>query len=194
MAPTTRDWQRTTFGPFARRTIAALAEAMFTHPDDPPDAGARARFEWLAGDADAYVSNASALMRIGFWCMLLVLELLPLFVVGRLSRCSSLRLEVRVRYLEKLDRGRVVFLALFVTVWKTLLTILYFEHPEAAPMLGYDGKHERYKNVKRPTALEARAPSGAQGSQSASRSALGSRAELDPRNDLPARGSKVSLQ
>lgn len=154
----TRDWERTTFGPFARRTIVGIAEALFTDPDDPADRGARARFEWLAGDADAMISNASIAMRIGMWAMLFILEITPIFAVGRFSRCSSLPLDARVHYLEKLERGRVVFLALFVTVWKTLLTILYFEHPEAAPKLGYDGKHERFKNVKRPTALEARAP------------------------------------
>jgi len=154
----TRDWERTTFGPFARRTIIGLAEALFTDPDEPADRGAKARFEWLAGDADAMISNASGPMRLAMWMMLFVLEVLPLFVVARFARCSSLPLDHRVRYLERLERGRVVFLALFVTVWKTLLTILYFEHPEAAPKLGYDGKHERWKNVKRPATLEARAP------------------------------------
>src|SRR5260221_14759068 len=123
MPPTTRDWERTTFGPFARKVIVGLAEAFFTDPDAPPDEGAAARFEWVSRDADAYVSNASGQMRVGFWCMLLVLELLPLLVVGRFARCSSLPIDVRVRYLEKLDRGRVVVLSLFVTVWKTLLTI-----------------------------------------------------------------------
>ena len=160
--PTTRDWERTTFGPFARRVIVGLCGAFFTDPDAPPDEGAAARFEWVSKDADAYVSNASGQMRFGFWMMLFVLEMLPLFVVGRWSRCSSLPLDVRVRYLDKLDRGPAVFLALFVTAWKTLLTILYFEHPEAAPKLGYDGRHERYVNakyVRRPGAsLGARAP------------------------------------
>lgn len=157
--PTTRDWERTTFGPFTRRTIVGLAEAFFTEPGAPHDEHDRARdrYEWTANEADSYVSNASFQMRAGMWLMLVVLELAPLFVVGRLSRCSSLPVDARVHYLEKIDRGRVVLLALFVTVWKTLLTILYFENPEAAATLGYDGKHERFK-AKRPAALEARAP------------------------------------
>jgi hypothetical protein len=158
---TTRDWERTTFGPFARRVIVGLTEAFFTDPDAPPDERAQARYEWVANDADGYVSNASGQMRFGFWFMLFVLEVLPLVVVGRFARCSSLPVPMRVRYLDRLDRSRVVVLALFVTAWKTLLTILYFEHPETASMLGYDGRHERFKNakyVRRSPALEARAP------------------------------------
>jgi hypothetical protein len=149
--PVTRDFERTTFGPFARRAIRGAAEAFFTDPDAPADlpdlagGGADARMEWLVADADDMVSHGSAQLQTGLRIAITVLELLPIFVIGRLSLASNLSLEERVRFLRKVETGPLTFLALLVVAWKTLLTVLYFEHPEAAPLLGYDGKHERYK-------------------------------------------------
>ncbi|MEO7093453.1 MAG: hypothetical protein ABI175_09395, partial [Polyangiales bacterium] len=80
---------------------------------------------------------------------LVLLELLPLFVVGRLSRCSSLPLATRVLYLQRLEAGPITQLALLVVLWKSVLTIIYFEHPEAAPHLGHDHRHERHLRVKK---------------------------------------------
>ena len=159
VVPATRDWQRVTFGPFARRAIRAVAEAMFTDQTAPVDEGAKARFEWLVLDADAMISNGSRQLRLGMRCTIVLLELLPLFVVGQLSRCSALPLSTRVRYLQRLEAGPITQLALLVVLWKSLLTILYFEHPEAAPQLGHDGRHERHARVKTKRALPL-APEG----------------------------------
>ena len=154
--PKSRDWERTTFGPFSRRVIFALAEALFTDPDAPSDRGAAARFSWAVSDVDAMISNASAGHRILVRVTLVLLELLPLVIVGRFARCSSLPIDARVAYLSRLDRHRITQLALPVVLWKTLLTMVYFEHPEAAPILGYDGRHEHYLRVgKKPRAKVA---------------------------------------
>ena len=148
VVPETRDWQRVTFGPFARRAIRAVAEALFTD-DTVRDEGAPARFDWLVLDADAMISNGSRQLRVGMRISITLLELLPLFVVGRPSRCSTLPLPLRVRYLQRLEAGPITQLALLVVLWKSLLTILWFEHPEAAPHLGHDGRHERHLRVKK---------------------------------------------
>jgi hypothetical protein len=158
VVPVTRDWQRTTFGPFPRRAIRAVAEALFTDDTAGADEGAAARFDWLVLDADAMISNGSRQLRVGMRVSIVLLELLPVLVVGRLSRCSSLPLPTRVRYLQRLEAGPITQLALLVVLWKSLLTILYFEHPEAAPHLGHDGRHERHLRVKKralPLASEA---------------------------------------
>ena len=145
VVPASRDWERTTFGPFCRRAIRGVAEGLFTDPDDPADRGADARFSWVVEEVDAMVSNGSAQLRFGMRFTIVVVELLPLLIVGAPRLCSSLPLPARVRYLQRLEAGRITQLALLVVLWKTMLTILYFEHPEAAPRTGYDGTHERYK-------------------------------------------------
>jgi len=143
--PASRDFERKTFGPFARRAIRGAAEAFFTDPDEPSDRGAEARMVWLVADADDMVSHGSVQLQTGLRIGILVLELLPVFVIGRFALASSLTLEERVYFLRKVETGPITFLALLVIAWKTILTVLYFEHPEMAPHLGYDGRHDRYK-------------------------------------------------
>jgi len=145
IVPTTRDWQRTTFGPFGKRVLFALAEAFFTDPDDPADRGAAQRFAWLVDDVDDFISQASPSLRWGTRIAALLVELAPLFFIGRFARCSSLPLEERERYLSKVEASAVPRVAVLVVMFKTLMTVLYFEHPEAAPHLGYDGRHERFR-------------------------------------------------
>ena len=155
--PTTRDFERTTFGPFARRAIRGAAEAFFTDPNEPADRGAEARMTWLIADADDMVSHGSTQLQMGLRIAIVVLELLPLIVMGRFVLASSLTLEERVRFLRRVETGPITFLSLLVIAWKTLLTVLYFEHPEAAPHMGYDGRHDVYKRGL-PKATEVQGP------------------------------------
>ncbi len=152
VVPATRDWERTTFGPFGRRVLRAIAESFFTDPqvDDPR---APARFDWLVDDVDDFLSQASPSLRTGSRIALVLLELLPLFVIGEPSRASSLPLADRTRYLAKVEASNVPYVALLCVMFKTLMTVLYFEHPEAAPLLGHDGRHERFRRVSQPRAL-----------------------------------------
>lgn len=150
VVPATRDWERRTFGPFARRALRGIGEALFTDPHDPAESNAAARFDWLVDDADAMVSSGSRQLRWGIRIAIVLVELLPLFVIGKPRLASSLSLEQRERYLIELEASRITQLALLAVLFKTFLTVLYFEHPEAAPHLGYDARHDRYK-----VALEA---------------------------------------
>jgi hypothetical protein len=140
----TRDFERKTFGPGQRRTIHALAEALFTDPEDP-DPHADAHLAWVVEDADKLLSHGSTQLRVGMHATLVLLEVLPLFVIGRFARCSSLPREDRVRYLQQLEAARITQLALLVVLWKTLLTIVWFEHPDMAPQLGHDHVHTRFR-------------------------------------------------
>jgi hypothetical protein len=151
VVPATRDWQRTTYGPFGKRVLRSLAEAFFTDPDDPADRGADQRFAWLVDDVDDFISQASPALRLGTRAALVLVELLPVFFIGRFARCSSLGLEEREHYLATVEASAVPRVGLLVVMFKTLMTILYFEHPEAAPHLGYDGRHERWRGRALPT-------------------------------------------
>jgi hypothetical protein len=143
--PQTRDWQRKTFGPFGKRVLLALAEAFFTDSNDPADRGAAQRFIWLVDDVDDFISQASPALRWGTRVAALLVEFAPIFFIGRFARCSSLGLEDRERYLATLEASKVPRVAVLVVMFKTVMTVLYFEHPEAAPHLGYDGRHERFR-------------------------------------------------
>lgn len=147
VVPATRDWQRSTFGPYGRGVLRALAEAFFTDPDDPSDRGAGLRFDWLVDDVDDFISRASPALRNGVRIALVLIDLAPIFFVGRLRRCGSLSLADRERYLAKIEESQLPRVSLLVVMFKTLMTVLYFEHPEAAPHLGYDGRHERAQRL-----------------------------------------------
>jgi hypothetical protein len=149
VVPQTRDWQRTTFGPYGKRVLRALAEAFFTDPDDPSDRGLEKRFSWLVDDVDDFLSQASPALRYGSRIALMLVDLLPLFFIGRFARSTSLPLEERERYLAKLEATSFPRVSVLVVMFKTLMTVLYFEHPEAAPHLGYDGRHERFSRGAR---------------------------------------------
>lgn len=151
VVPETRDWQRTTFGPYSKRILRSLAEAFFTDPNDPADRGADQRFAWLVDDVDDFISQASPALRFGTRTALILVELCPLFFVRRFALCSSLSLKEREHYLATVEAATMPRVALLVVMFKTLMTILYFEHPEAAPHLGYDGRHERHKSRALPT-------------------------------------------
>jgi hypothetical protein len=145
VVPKTRDWQRTTFGPLGKKVLLSLAEAFFTDPNDPADRGAAQRFAWLVEDVDDFISQASPSLRWGTRIAAFLVELAPLLFIGRFVRCSSLGLEERERYLAAVEASAVPRVAVLVVMFKTLMTILYYEHPEAAPHLGYDGRHERFR-------------------------------------------------
>lgn len=148
VVPATRDWERTTYGAYEKRVLRAMAEAFFTDPDEPADRGARARFGWLVDDVDDFISQASPTLRWGTRVAVWLVDWLPLFFIGRFSRCENLPLDERERYLATVEESPLPRVAVLVVMFKTLMTILYFEHPEAAPVLGYDGRHERFRNIR----------------------------------------------
>jgi hypothetical protein len=136
------DYPRTTFGARHLPIVVALAEGFFAH-DGPLEPARLARF---AVDVDGAISTASKTLRFGLLAMLDIIEWTPLFVLGKASTFTSLSLEDRARYLTRLERSRLVSLALIFVAWKTLLTMLYFE--DELGLLGYPGPERvRYLSV-----------------------------------------------
>jgi hypothetical protein len=146
VVPRTRDFARTAFGPFTRRILRALGEALFVDPDRedaPPD-----RFDWMVEDCDDMIAHASDQLRYALCFSLVVLELLPLFAIGRFARMSSLPLEERERYLARLESSRLPYVALLLVGLKSVLSFVYFEHPYEMAKMGYDGRHVAHLRVK----------------------------------------------
>jgi len=145
VVPKTRDFGRTAFGPLTRKILRSLGEALFTDPEqtDAP----RDRFDWMVDDCDDMVAHASDQLRHTLRLSLVLLELLPLFVIGRFARMTSLPLEERERFLATLESSRLPYVALLVVGLKSILSLVYFEHPYALAMMGYDGRHDVHLRV-----------------------------------------------
>jgi hypothetical protein len=116
-----------------RANTRAIAETLFTTKEGPPPPE---RLDWLVEDADDFVAQAGGRARLVLWlCMTAISLLAPLFAL-RLGPFRWLSPETRTRGLERMERsarGLAVFGA------KAILCILYYEHPDSARFVGFDG-------------------------------------------------------
>lgn len=118
----------------SKRTIArarAVAEALFLTRDGPPPGD---RLDWLARELEDFLARSGSRSRlvVGF----------ALFVIGVLAPLLSLRL-VSLARMPVLERARCLarledtFGAPVLAV-KAMLSVLYYEHPDAARFVGFD--------------------------------------------------------
>jgi hypothetical protein len=114
------------------RRARAVAEAVFLRADGPPPAS---RLDWLALELEDFLARSGTQTRVVFRLSLFVVSLLAPLSIGRLRSLESLPLRERVRALGRLeDRFGPPVLAV-----KALLCVLYYEHPDAAREVGFDG-------------------------------------------------------
>lgn len=115
------------------RNLSALAEALFTTSAGPPNA---ARVRWLCAEVHDFVTRVGGrsrlLFRLALW---LVTWLAPLFSLrpGPMRWYSPTH---RARFLHRFERSFAAPLLLLV---KAITSIVYYEHPEAAAEVGFDG-------------------------------------------------------
>lgn len=137
------DWKRRGLSPTSRRVAFAVAEALLSDLDDEgalipgaPDACNRG-----VDAVDDSTGRASADLRRGFGFLCVLMEWLPLFVIGVPSRMTRLPLDARVRYLEALEASRIGFLAMLLVAFKVPLCIPAFEEGEELAATGFDRPH-----------------------------------------------------
>lgn len=136
----TKDYKRTTLKPRHRPIVRALAEAFFSPDGEVPDD----KLERFIDDVDAFVSPASKTLRFGLVMLLAGIQWSPL-LYGRFRVFSEMKLDDRIRHLEKLEASRITQLSLLVVAYKTLLTMLYYEDDDELRALGYPGpERKRY--------------------------------------------------
>ena len=87
---------------------------------------------------DDALGRASSDLRRGFVLLSLLMEWLPLFLVGAPSRMSRLPLARRVAYLEALETSRFGLLAMLLVAFKVPLSIPAFEQGEELASTGFD--------------------------------------------------------
>ncbi len=113
--------------------IEALAEALFSTDAGPPP---RARIEWLSREMDDFLARAGSRSRFVFRMSLLLVSIAAPILRGRFASLRALPIEERTEALERMERSR---LALPLLAVKAMLCILYYEHPDAAKEIGFDG-------------------------------------------------------
>jgi hypothetical protein len=118
--------------PSSRRAALALAEALFSTHDGPPPPD---RLAWLGDELDDFFGHAGLRSRLSFLlCLESVTRLVPL-VRRRPVSFTSLTVQERIEALEQLERTP---LALPFFGAKTILCMMYYEHPDAAREAGVD--------------------------------------------------------
>src|SRR5262249_6627904 len=76
-------------------------------------------------------------LRRGIAVLSLLLEWLPLFVIGALGRMSRLPIERRFAYFEALESSRFGLLAMLVVAFKVPLAVPAFEEAEELALTGF---------------------------------------------------------
>jgi hypothetical protein len=120
--------------PRMRKATWAVAEALFTTDAGPPP---KDRLDWLVEDLDHFLAHAGPRSRLIYRLCLLAISVLAPLTVWRLPPFRWLSQVKRVEALERLERSP---LGLAVFGCKMLLCIVYYEHPDAARDIGYDGR------------------------------------------------------
>jgi hypothetical protein len=134
-----RDWGRRAFGPARKRTIASVVEALFSNESEsglvPAPAELTAR---VADEFDLLVGAGSSDLRRGFSLLAFLMEWLPLFMLGELSRASRLPLARRLAYLHRLEHARFALVATLFVAFKLPLTMIAFELAPELALTGFD--------------------------------------------------------
>jgi hypothetical protein len=134
-----RDWGRRAFGPARRRSIAALAEALFS--SETPEGlvpAPPALAERVADEFDLLVGAGSSDLHRGFRLLAFLVEWLPIFVLGEASRASRLSLARRLAYLHRLEHAKIALVATLFVAFKLPLTMIAFEVGDELGSTGFD--------------------------------------------------------
>jgi alkanesulfonate monooxygenase SsuD/methylene tetrahydromethanopterin reductase-like flavin-dependent oxidoreductase (luciferase family) len=119
--------------PHARAVALALAETLFSTGSGPPSVE---RLTWLGDDLDHFFAHAGGRARAVFLlCITAIERVAPLFVghIGRFSSMPRERRHIALTRFEASPAGLAFFGA------KAALCIVWYEHPEAAREVGFDG-------------------------------------------------------
>lgn len=119
----------------ARRDAMAFGEALFARTlEDAPPAD---RMAWFITDLDDFVAHLNLRARMLFHlCLFAVTWVAPL-IAGRFARLGGLPLAERIAALEAFERTPLS-LALFGA--RAIVSLVYYEHPDAAREIGWDRK------------------------------------------------------
>ncbi|MBS2016406.1 MAG: hypothetical protein JST00_26210 [Deltaproteobacteria bacterium] len=125
-------------GPSASRSVRAFIEALFARKGEgdelvlPP----RDRTEWVCNEIDDFVARASMRSYLVVVLSLFVVDIVAPLFLRRVGRLASLEPADRIHALERFEKSSLSPVLLAV---KALVCIHYYEHPDAAREVGFDG-------------------------------------------------------
>jgi hypothetical protein len=115
------------------RAASRIAEAVFARGGQPPPAD---RIAWLEREFEDFLARSGPRSRLVLSFMVRLVSLLAPLFVGRLATLGSLSVPERIRALTRLEER---FGGPLLAV-KAMLCLLYYEHPDAAREVGFDGQ------------------------------------------------------
>ena len=118
--------------PRTLRWARALAEALFATDEGAPPS---ARLDWLEGELADFFGRVNLRSRLLFGSAVLAVTIAAPLLVRRLPPLPRLSLADRIEAVSRLERTPLS-LALFLA--KAILSICYYEHPDAAASIGWD--------------------------------------------------------
>ena len=116
------------------RQARVIAEALFATADGPPPAS---RMEWLGAELDDFLQHIGPDSRNTFRAFLLAVAMLAPVLMRRLGPLGAMSISERIEALERIDKSWASGALLAV---KASLCVLYYEHPEVAEEIGFDGR------------------------------------------------------
>ncbi len=116
------------------RNIHALGAVMFARREGPPS---DARLNWLCREVERMNRSMKGQPNLVFRASLLAVSVVAPLLVLRLPPFRRLRFETRVRALERFERS---IFGMMLFALKAILCIVWFEHPEEAKAIGFDGQ------------------------------------------------------
>jgi hypothetical protein len=115
------------------RAAGAIASAVFASDSGPP---APERLSYLEREFEDFLARSGHRARLMLSFMIWLVALTAPLLIGRLGPLGALAHQDRVRALDRLERR---FGEPLVAV-KAILCLIYYEHPDAAREVGFDGK------------------------------------------------------
>jgi hypothetical protein len=118
--------------PRTLRAARAVAEALFSTHAGPPPAE---RLEYLTRDLADFYGHVTLRARLVFRACIATVSWIAPLLIGELKPLGRLPVPDRVRALERLEASP---LSLALLGAKAILSLVYYEHPDAAREIGWD--------------------------------------------------------
>ena len=115
----------------ALRRARLIAEGLFSEEGPVP----KDRLDWLETDLGDFFGHVSRRARLIFWATCAAVYYLAPLTAGRFRTLGSLEWHERVHAIEAFEKTP---LSLALLGCKAILSIVYFEHPDAAAEIGWD--------------------------------------------------------
>lgn len=120
--------------PRAIAAALAVAECLFTSDAGPPP---KARLDWLGRELDDFLERIGSDARNSYLLGLVALSVLGPLLSFSITPLRAMGVERRAKALARVESSFASGLLLAV---KAMLCIIYYEHPEAAAGIGFDGR------------------------------------------------------